>query len=92
MEQIIKTHIKATEYVNAHPDEAAQIYARKTGQDLTMVEESVKTWDGKWVSDPAIQVPSTVEYAKIDQQLGYINKTLGEDDLFDTSFYARAVA
>ena len=92
VEQIIKTHIKATEYVNAHPDEAAQIYARKTGQDLAMVEESVKTWDGKWVSDPAIQVPSTVEYAKIDQQLGYINKTLGEDDLFDTSFYARASA
>ena len=54
-----------------------------------MVEDSVKTWDGKWVSDPAIQIPSTVEYAKIDQQLGYINKTLGEDDLFDTSFYAR---
>jgi NitT/TauT family transport system substrate-binding protein len=92
VEQIIKTHIKATEYVNAHPDEAAQIYAQKTGQDLAMVEESVKTWDGKWVSDPAIQVPSTVEYAKIDQQLGYINKTLGEDDLFDTSFYAKALA
>ena len=29
VEQIIKTHIKATEYVNAHPDEAAQIYARE---------------------------------------------------------------
>ncbi len=91
-EQIIKTHIKATEYVNAHPDEAAQIYARKTGQDLAMVEESIRTWDGKWVSDPAIQVPSTVEYAKIDQQLGYINKTLSEDDLFDTNFYAKALA
>ena len=92
VEQIIKTHIKATEYVNAHPDEAAQIYAQKTSQNLAMVEESVKTWDGKWVSDPAIQVPSTVEYAKIDQQLGYINKTLGKDDLFDTSFYAKALA
>ena len=92
VEQIIKTHIKATEYVNAHPDEAAQIYAQKTGQDLAMVELSVKTWDGKWVSDPAVQIPSTVEYAKIDQQLGYINKTLGEDDLFDTSFYAKALA
>ncbi len=92
VEQIIKTHIKATEYVNAHPDEAAQIYAQKTGQNLAMVEESIKTWDGKWVSDPTIQIPSTVEYAKIDQQLGYINKTLSKDDLFDTDIYAKALA
>jgi NitT/TauT family transport system substrate-binding protein len=92
VEQIIKTHIKATEYVNAHPDEAAQIYAKKTGQNLTMVKESIKSWDGKWVSDPTIQIPSTVEYAKIDQQLGYINKTLSKDDLFDTNIYAKALA
>ena len=92
VEQIIKTHIKATEYVNAHPDEAAQIYAQKTGQNLAMVKESIKSWDGKWVSDPTIQIPSTVEYAKIDQQLGYINKTLSKDDLFDTDIYAKASA
>lgn len=92
VEQIIKTHIKATEYVNAHPDEAAQIYAQKTGQNLAMVKESIKSWDGKWVSDPTIQIPSTVEYAKIDQQLRYINKTLSKDDLFDTDIYAKALA
>jgi len=92
VEQIIKTHIKATEYVNAHPDESAQIYAQKTGQNLSMVKESIKNWDGKWISDPTIQIPSTVEYAKIDQKLGYINKTLSKDDLFDTGFYAKAVA
>ena len=92
VEQIIKTHIKATEYVNAHPDESAQIYAQKTGQNLSMVKESIKSWDGKWISDPTIQIPSTVEYAKIDQQLGYINKTLSKDDLFDTNIYAKALA
>jgi hypothetical protein len=32
-----------------------------------------------------------VEYAKIDQQLGYINKTLSKDDLFDTDIYAKAL-
>jgi NitT/TauT family transport system substrate-binding protein len=92
VEQIIKTHIKATEYVNAHPDESAEIYAKKTGQNLAMVKESIKSWDGKWVSDPTIQISSTVEYAKIDQQLGYINKTLSKDDLFDTDIYAKALA
>jgi NitT/TauT family transport system substrate-binding protein len=90
VEQIIKTHIKATNYVNANPEEAAQIYAKKTKQDLAVVESSIMNWDGKWVSDPAIQIPSTVEYAKIDKQLGYINKTLTRDDLFDTTFFEKA--
>ncbi len=92
VDQIIKTHIKATDYVNAHPEEAGQIYAKRTKQDLAVVEASIGSWDGKWVSDPTIQIPSTVEYAKIDRELGYINKTLSEGDLFDTSFYAKASA
>jgi NitT/TauT family transport system substrate-binding protein len=92
VDQIIKTHIKATEYVNSNPEEAAQIYSLRTKQDITVVEASIKRWDGEWVSNPVIQIPSTLEYAKVDQQLGYINKTLSKDDLFDTSFYAEASA
>jgi NitT/TauT family transport system substrate-binding protein len=90
VKQIIKTHIKATDYVNQHPDEAARIYAEKTKQNLTVVENSMKNWDGKWVSDPSIQIESTVEYAKVDKQLGYINKTLQKDDLFDVELYKLA--
>lgn len=89
VEQIIKTHINATDYVNAHPDEAAQIYSKKTGQDLQMVEHSIETWDGKWVSDPTLQIPSTVEYARIDYEMNYTQKELTETDLFDTSFYEK---
>lgn len=92
VDQIIKTHIKATNYVNAHPEEAAMIYANKTKQDIAVVKASIKDWDGKWVSDPSIQIPSTVEYARVDKQLGYINKSLTQDDLFDTSFYEKAKA
>ncbi|MDD1751306.1 MAG: ABC transporter substrate-binding protein [Methanothrix sp.] len=89
VEQIIKTHIKATEYINAHPDEAAQIYAKKTNANLTEIEHSVKNWDGKWVSDPKVQIPSTVEYARIDYEMKYTKKELTEKDLFDTSLYER---
>lgn len=89
VEQILKTHIKATEYVNAHPDEAAQIYSNRTGQDLNMVEHSIETWDGKWVSDPNLQIESTVEYAKVDYEMNYTQKELTKGDLFDTSFYEK---
>jgi NitT/TauT family transport system substrate-binding protein len=91
VEQIIKTHINATEYVNAHPEEAARIYSNKTGQDLAMVEHSIETWDGKWVSDPSLQIPSTVEYAKVDYEMNYTQKELTEEDLFDTSFYEKVI-
>jgi NitT/TauT family transport system substrate-binding protein len=90
--QIVKTHIKATNYVNANPEDAAKIFANRTKQNLTVVETSIKDWDGKWVSDPTIQISSTVQYAKVDKDLGYINKTLTNEDLFDTTFYEMAKA
>ena len=91
-EQIIKTHINATNYLNAHPMEGAMIYANRTHQDLKQVEYSIETWDGRWVSDPLLQVPSTVEYAKIDYEMNYTQKELTEEDLFDTSLYEKVVA
>jgi len=90
VDQIVKTHIKATKYVNDHPEEAAKIYSNKTSQNLNMVEYSFKTWDGKWISNPKIQIPSTVEYAKIDYEMNYTKKVLTATDLFDTSFYEKA--
>ena len=90
--QIVKTHINATNYVNAHPDEAARIFANKTNQDLSVVENSMKTWDGRWISDPHLQISSTVEYAKVDYKMNYTQKELTSADLFDTSFYDRVKA
>ena len=91
VEQIVKTHINATNFVNAHPEDAAKIYSNKTKQNLTTVEYSIKTWDGKWISDPKIQIASTVQYAKIDYEMNYTQKELKEEDLFNTSFYQKAV-
>jgi len=56
-------------------------------QDLNQVKFSIKTWDGKWISDPKQQIPSTLEYAAVDYDLKYTDQKLTEEDLFDTSFY-----
>lgn len=87
VKQIIRIHNNATEYINEHPDEAAEIYAKKIGQDVDQVKRSLQTWDGKWISDPHEEIPSTLEYAAEDHELGYIEKNLTEKDLFDTSLY-----
>lgn len=93
VEQIIRTHINATRYNNAHVDEAAEIYARKVkGANVTVIKASLKNWDGKWVYDPNIEINSTLEYAKVDYEMGSVNKQLTRADLFNTSFYDKIMA
>lgn len=87
VKQIVKTHMEATEYNNAHPDEAAQIYAADQEMNITIVQDSIKEWDGTWIADPHMIVNSTIDYANIQYELGYIKKPLTEKDIFDMSFY-----
>lgn len=92
VEQIVKTHIKATEYNRANVDEAAKIYSNKTTEDLETVRASLKEWDGAWITDPALIKNSTLNYSKIQSDLGYIQKPLTKEEIFDTSFYDKAIS
>lgn len=87
--QILRIHNNATLYINEHPDEAAEVFANRTSQDIDQVKRSLQTWDGKWISDPHAEIPSTLEYAAENYELHYITNNLTEEELFDTSFYDR---
>ncbi len=91
VEQIVKTHIKATEYNQANVDEAAQIYSNKTTENIDTVKTSLKEWDGKWITDPTLIEDSAVNYSNIQYELNYTQKPLTEEEIFDTSFYEAAV-
>ncbi len=91
VEQIIRTHIRATGYVEDNPLEAAKIYSNGAGQDLRTIEYSLETWDGRLISDPRIEIPSVMEYARINYELNYTSRLVTEGDLFDTSLYETAV-
>lgn len=91
VEQIVKTHIKATEYNQANEDEAAQIYSNKTTENVEVVRKSIEEWDGAWITDPSLIEDSTVNYSNIQYELGYTQKPLTEEEIFDTSFYEKAV-
>jgi NitT/TauT family transport system substrate-binding protein len=87
--QIVKTNDKAVEYNEKNLDEAAAIFANRTGSKLEDVKASLKEWDGNWASDPNIIINPVLDYAKIQYDLGYIKKPLTKDDLFDLSFYQK---
>jgi NitT/TauT family transport system substrate-binding protein len=91
VEQIIKTHIRATQYCIANPDEAAEIFSRKIGLEEEKVLYSIETWDGNWVADPHLGMDVTLEYAKVLHSLGSTEKLLTASELFDTSFYDKIV-
>ena len=92
VKQIIKTHINATLYCREHPDEAAEVYARKCGWDVSQVKYSLDRWDGMWVYNPYIGLNCTLEYARVLYELGYTEKLLTREDLFNTTLYDEAVA
>ncbi len=87
--QIIKTNDKAVTFNEQNLDEAAAIFANKTGAKLEDVKASLKEWDGNWASDPNLIINPVLDYAKIQYDLGYIKKPLTKDDLFDLSFYQK---
>ncbi|MCD4767099.1 MAG: ABC transporter substrate-binding protein [Methanosarcinales archaeon] len=92
VEQIIRTHIKATQYIIDNPDEAAQIFSDDIGVPYNISSQSIQDWDGEWVSDPNIELDTALEYAKVQYDLGYTDKLLTQDDLFDLSFYNKVIA
>jgi NitT/TauT family transport system substrate-binding protein len=85
--QILRTNDKAVAYNQLHLDEAASIFATKTGSNLTDVKSSLQEWDGSWASDPNLIVNPVLDYAKIQYDLGYIKKPLTKADIFDLTFY-----
>lgn len=87
VEEIIRIHIAATEYNKTHLDEAAELGARKLVWELDMIVHSFEEWDGYWTSDPHIGLATTLEFARTHYELGYTDRLLTEEDLFDTSFY-----
>ena len=92
VEQIVRTHIRATEYNIEHPEEAAQIFADDIGVSYEIANKSIHDWDGTWVTDPSIELNTTLEYASVQYDLGYTDKLLTQDDLFDLSFYNKIMA
>ncbi|NMB78926.1 MAG: ABC transporter substrate-binding protein [Methanomicrobiales archaeon] len=85
--QILLTHQKATDYNIQHMDEAAELYAKKTGANLGDVKSSMQIWDTKMVSDPNIIVDSVLAYANTQYELKYLKAPLTKDQIFDLSFY-----
>jgi NitT/TauT family transport system substrate-binding protein len=86
---VLNLHQKATQFNEQNPRESAEYMAKMIGINASVITLSLNEWDGHWVADPNTIKNSAIGYVAQQQKLGYIKKNLTEQDLFDTSFWAK---
>jgi NitT/TauT family transport system substrate-binding protein len=89
VEEVLKIHLKATEYNNQNPEEAAEHMKVLTGLDPAVILKSLKEWDGSFEIDPTKITASVDKFATEQKELGYLKSQVSESDLFDTSFWKK---
>lgn len=89
VQSVLSIHQKATEFNKQNTTEAAGYMATMTGMNASIITRSLEEWDGKWIADPNIIIKSVTTFASEQQALGYIKRNVSEQDLFDTTFWAK---
>ncbi len=94
--EMIRIHIKATEYVKNHPDEAVETFSKWTNIKPSTIKLAFKLLDMDWIHDPEISIPSVLEYAKVIYQLNkeryQKRQPLGVEEIFYLPLYKKAIS
>ena len=89
VKEVLKTHLKATEYNIKNPEEAANYMNVLTQLDKGVILKSLQKWDGEYELDPTSISGSVSNFSVQQKDLGYLKKAVSETDLFDTSFWKK---
>lgn len=82
LRRFLKVHAEATDYVNAHKDEAAYIVSEKLGTPVEVEKESLRRM--KFEAMPTDEfIEGTLRFAQIQRQLELIERDLTREDIFD---------
>jgi len=85
LDKFLKIHQQTTEYVNTHPNETASIIDQELTTNIEI--EALSLQHITFVSSVNKSFQNNVlKFAKIENNLGYLNKTLTSNDIFDTEF------
>ncbi|RLG14946.1 MAG: sulfonate ABC transporter substrate-binding protein [Candidatus Nanohalarchaeota archaeon] len=87
VKEILRTHIKATNYIYSNTDDAKKICSEKIGLSEEVIQHSLDNWDGGWIVDPHSIADSVLSFAQVQYDLGYIETMPKQEDLFDMQFY-----
>lgn len=87
--QFLKAHEAACEMIRHNPGEAAQVVADATGMvDSGFVQEAYRISPKYCASLPPEYLDSTMKFVGTLKELGYIQRLICEDEIFDRSLIA----
>jgi NitT/TauT family transport system substrate-binding protein len=89
VQNALDIHQKANEFNLQNTSEAAGYMAAMTGMNTSTIINSLNEWDGEWVADPNLIVPSVTGFADKQRILGYIKTNVTGQQLFDTTFWEK---
>lgn len=85
LDKFLEIHDNATKYVNNHPNETANILNQELTTNLDVEHLSLQHIIFVSRIDKSFQ-DKVLELVKIENQMGYLNKSLTSNDIFNTEF------
>lgn len=81
----LQIHKNTTEYINKHPNETAEILTQELTTNYQVETMSLPHIKFVYSVDKQFQ-NNVLKFMKIENNMGYMNKTLTADEIFDTQF------
>lgn len=85
LDKFLKIHQQTTEYVNTHPNDTANIIDQELTTNIEIEALSLQHITFVYSVNKSFQ-NNVLKFAEIENNLGYLNKTLTANDIFDTQF------
>ena len=86
----LRTHLKATRFINEHPHQAAANASAVIGENVLPEDVALKALQSpleEYISDPHEIAEGSKIYSRYGARLGKLDAAVSTDDLFDFSLY-----
>lgn len=94
IKKLVELHKRATEFITAEPDRAAENVHKAIGQGLVPVETirtALQSRLNQFIADPRVIIAATKTMHDFQAEIGTLKKPVPLDQLFDTSVYEAVV-
>ena len=83
----LRQHVRATEFIDANPDETAQIVESGIGMPVDQARQALDGPLANFVTDPREIETGTEIFSQFANENGQIDRELSLDEIFDYSVY-----
>jgi NitT/TauT family transport system substrate-binding protein len=91
-EKLLRLHLRATELIKTHPEEAAPFILKALGAGIlteAQIDRALAGSSASFVADPARIIDSVARLQEFEVKLGTVKTATPVADLFDLAFYNR---